>query len=447
MKATKMKKTILFLAIIVLMIVSLSAVSAVWCCDDDDDDGLIGFPNPPQEQTSCTSSDANEQLCSGVLSCVGGYTGYSCSTECNACILKRNCDSSKYCGHSGEPQLCSQIVAVGQDTTCNGIDDDCDGNIDNGASWRYYYRDADGDSYGNPSNQLYRCSQPSGYVTNNQDCNDIIGVGATIHPGATEVCGDGIDQDCSDSDLLCDANEDCYNAIDDDSDGYVDACDLDCNGVQDIQNAAASPYEPTTEVCDDAYDNDCDGYTNCTDSNCSGDPVCDVCVPTGDEVCGDGIDNDCVGGDEVCVAVNQGIFTSRIFDTTGAANYTMATWTSSEEVGATWIAVKARTGNTQVELLGKEWITCPYIANGNSIIGGWNYSLTYITEYPNEGEDYDHVTSEWLWSTGTGWVWRPFTNSCVTNLDQYVQYMVELNTNDVTKTPIFYDMDIDYEIC
>lgn len=39
-----------------------------------------------------------------------------------------------------------------------------------------------------------------GYTANQGDCNDS---NATVHPGATETCGDGIDQDCNGSDLAC----------------------------------------------------------------------------------------------------------------------------------------------------------------------------------------------------------------------------------------------------
>jgi len=57
-----------------------------------------------------------------------------------------------------------------------------------------YYQDHDSDGYGDP-NTAYKSYQPlPGYVTNNTDCNDS---DSSIHPGATEIAGDGIYQDCN----------------------------------------------------------------------------------------------------------------------------------------------------------------------------------------------------------------------------------------------------------
>jgi len=57
-----------------------------------------------------------------------------------------------------------------------------------------YYRDADGDNYGDPSNSIETCDEtpPSGYVTDNTDCCDD---DSTIYPGAPELC-DNKDNDC-----------------------------------------------------------------------------------------------------------------------------------------------------------------------------------------------------------------------------------------------------------
>ena len=56
-----------------------------------------------------------------------------------------------------------------------------------------YYRDYDGDGYGDPDDLLSSESQPSGYVTNDDDCDDTDDM---IHPGAEEVCNNDIDDDC-----------------------------------------------------------------------------------------------------------------------------------------------------------------------------------------------------------------------------------------------------------
>ncbi|MFN0176036.1 MAG: T9SS type A sorting domain-containing protein [Saprospiraceae bacterium] len=65
-----------------------------------------------------------------------------------------------------------------------------------------YYADTDGDGYGNATLSVFACSPPTNYVANNADCNDM---NAAINPVATEICNNGIDDNCNGLiDLDCD---------------------------------------------------------------------------------------------------------------------------------------------------------------------------------------------------------------------------------------------------
>jgi hypothetical protein len=77
------------------------------------------------------------------------------------------------------------------DEVCNGIDDNCDDEIDEGVGTTYYL-DNDGDGYGMAGIEEYACEAPEGYVPTGSDCNDN---NAASFPGGEEVC-DGIDNDC-----------------------------------------------------------------------------------------------------------------------------------------------------------------------------------------------------------------------------------------------------------
>ncbi len=77
---------------------------------------------------------------------------------------------------------------------CNGIDDDCDGELDeDGALWADdWYQDSDGDGFGDPLVSREACEAPEGWVDNNDDCDDSR---ATVYPGAPEATA-GVDDDC-----------------------------------------------------------------------------------------------------------------------------------------------------------------------------------------------------------------------------------------------------------
>lgn len=219
------------------------------------------------------------------------------------------------CTRSGTTQcvagaiICS--VTPGTPTTeiCNGIDDDCNGVIDNGVILNTYYRDADGDGYGNALVFVTACSAPAGYVANNTDCNDASNF---INPGRTELCN-GVDDNCNSS------IDETWPTKGGSCSVGVGACQrtgtLVCNATQNGLTCTAVAGTPTTEVCNGIDDN-CDGVVDGISRSCytgaagtAGVGVCragtQVCTAgvwgacTGQvlpsaEIC-DNIDNDCNG--------------------------------------------------------------------------------------------------------------------------------------------------------
>ena len=152
-------------------------------------------------------------------------------------------------------------VNPGATEVCNGIDDDCDGLVDESGGNATWYADTDGDGYGDANSTTVACTAPPGYVSDDTDCDD---TDAGVNPGATEVC----------------------NGIDDDCDGLVDEsggnatwyADTDGDGYGDAGSTVTACTQPPGYVADN---------TDCDDTNGS-------INPSADEVC-DGVDNDCDG--------------------------------------------------------------------------------------------------------------------------------------------------------
>jgi large repetitive protein len=190
-------------------------------------------------------------------------------------------------------------VFPGAPEILNGVDDDCDGIVDEGTE----AYDDDGD----------------GFTELDGDCDD---ANDQVYPGAPEVA-DGIDNDC---DGVVDEGT---NAYDDDLDGWTED-----QGDCDDADPSVNPDKP--EICDDGLDNDCSGIENDEDAIgcdvwyqdvdgdgyglddaclCASDPVTNFDAEDGDdcddgdpdvnpgetEIPYDGIDNDCSGSDEVDV--------------------------------------------------------------------------------------------------------------------------------------------------
>ncbi|MEL6344779.1 MAG: MopE-related protein, partial [Myxococcota bacterium] len=171
-------------------------------------------------------------------------------------------------------------VFPGASEVCDGIDNDCDDQVDNDpVDGTAYYTDSDSDGFGDPSNEVISCEPVDGSVTNNTDCNDNE---AAANPEASEIC-DGIDNDCDsqvddDDDSLDASTTGTFYYLDSDEDGFGDSVErvractapagyvedgTDCNDDEATANPAA------TEICD-TIDNDCDSFIDDADDSLDG---------------------------------------------------------------------------------------------------------------------------------------------------------------------------------
>ncbi|MBI5550261.1 MAG: hypothetical protein HY911_02050 [Desulfobacterales bacterium] len=303
-------------------------------CDGAVDDGIAATP---------TTCGVGACAGTGTSSCVNGQIVDSCQAGtpvAEACDgIDNNCDGSVDNGIAATPTTCGigacaragQLACVGgamintcqagapSTETCDGIDNNCDGTVDNGIA-----------------SQGTTCGQGACASTGELACLNG-GMSDSCQPGtpSAEVVGDGVDNDCDGQvdETVCVPTAEACDGIDNDCDGLVDdgiasvpttcgvgACAStgasSCVNGRMVDSCQVGP--PGIEVCD-GIDNNCDGAvddgiapapTTCGlgacastgTSSCVAGQTVDSCVagtPVA-ETC-DGIDNNCNG------AVDDGI--------------------------------------------------------------------------------------------------------------------------------------------
>ena len=233
---------------------------------------------------------ADDRPCPAEYSCqdvtvVGGGSSKQCvpdggTCDCNAIAIQVNASTACYIhnewGTCWGSRQCLATGLTGCDAkvpereTCNGLDDDCDGNTDpeGAAGCVKYYQDLDLDGYGIGVGQCV-CEDPGpGFTTVPGDCND---VNDGVHPGVQEICN-GMDDNC-DGVTDDEGAPGCVEySLDNDGDGYGVVGQTKClckptapyTGTQkqdDCDDGNPEVYPGATEKCD-GLDNDCDGITD-----------------------------------------------------------------------------------------------------------------------------------------------------------------------------------------
>jgi len=227
---------------------------------DEDCDDLVNSADDSVDPTTVFDyfTDADED---GFGDPATGDIG--CELPAGAVPNDDDCDDTRDDVNPDADEVCD---AADTDEDCDGDSDDDDSSVvyDSGdVAWI----DDDGDGYGDPGAQVPACDLSGDLVANDQDCDD---TDAAVNPTATEVCDDGVDNDCAngadDADPAVDLSTGTEFYRDADSDGYGDATDTsracvapsgyvadntDCDDNRSTVNPAG------TEVCND-IDDDCD---------------------------------------------------------------------------------------------------------------------------------------------------------------------------------------------
>lgn len=229
---------------------------------DSDGDGY-GDPNmsqvacsPPADHvtddTDCDDNNANAypgntEICDGVDNNCDGQIDEGLTTT----YYKDN-DMDTYGDPNNSIEACNPPAGyVTDDTdcddndanaypcnteTCDGVDNNCDGQVDEGLTTTYYL-DNDGDGYGDANNSLDDCSQPSGYVTDDTDCDDN---DANNYPGNTEIC-DGQDNNCDGQ-----VDEGCSTYPCDGDTIFVNPADMSSYRAEDLIQSDATIFDGDT---------------------------------------------------------------------------------------------------------------------------------------------------------------------------------------------------------
>ena len=224
-----------------IFLATIASSLAVGCGPDDFDED--GFKEGIVEGMDCDDSDpdvnpAADEVCDGIdNNCDGRIDEEGALGEI---AWFGDGDGDGYGLDSSIEYACNQPNEYVEE---GGDCDDGDPGLNPMTAW---FADADGDGYGDPDTSVQQCLQPSGYVADNTDCDD---TRDDVNPGEEELC-DEVDHDCTGHDGM----------VDEDGDGVAECegdCDDDLSDDPEGGPTADTIHPGADEYCD-GVDNNCD---------------------------------------------------------------------------------------------------------------------------------------------------------------------------------------------
>jgi len=258
-------------------------------CDGDDDcggerDACLLLPEEPACGLSCRSAEDCPEgfVCADARSLAGAPTR-QCLPSAGGCTGCFDPDRDGFgVGPDCEAADCAPSrgdIYPGATEVCDGIDNNCDGVIDEGIPTTEWFIDADFDGRGAAgSTPRVSCLQPANYVASADDCNDRDRLTA---PAAPELC-DGRDNDCDGAidegavaqSFWPDSDGDGFGAA---SASAISSCSPVAGSVtnnRDCNDSNQLVRPEVAENCNNGFDDNCNGTVDCDESSCAATPAC-----------------------------------------------------------------------------------------------------------------------------------------------------------------------------